>query len=97
MMVLVTYDVSTVSNSGKKRLNKIAKICVDYGLRVQNSVFECNVDSTQWMVFRNKLLKTYNKNEDSLRFYNLGGKWERKVEHHGTKEVPNIEKDTLIV
>lgn len=97
MMVLVTYDVSTVTNKGKKRLNKIAKICVDYGLRVQNSVFECTVDPTQWMVLKDKLLKTYDKNEDSLRFYNLGGKWDRKVEHHGIKEVPNIEKDALIV
>jgi len=97
MLVLITYDVSTLNKSGRRRLHRVAKICESFGLRVQNSVFECIVDQAQWVRLRNLLLNAYSKEEDSLRFYFLGKNWERRVEHHGTKETLNLEKDTLII
>lgn len=90
-MVLITYDVSTTARGGKRRLRKIAKKCLDYGLRVQNSVFQCEVDPVQWEVLKSDLLKLYNSEADSLRFYFLGSNWSRRVEHHGTKEIPDLE------
>lgn len=96
MMVLVSYDVSTRTASGVRRLRKISEICLDYGLRVQNSVFECNVDPAQWESLRESLLSMYSAQEDSLRFYFLGSNWKRRVEHHGTAEIQDIE-DPLIV
>lgn len=97
MMVLVSYDVSTINKIGRRRLRRVAKICLDYGQRVQNSVFECIVDPAQWVAMQNKLMKTYEPEEDSLRFYFLGKNWERKVEHHGTKKTLNLESGILIV
>ena len=97
MMVLVSYDVSTVNAAGRKRLRRVAKKCQDFGIRVQNSVFECLVDPARWAILKNDLLKIYNVQEDSLRFYYLGKNWQRKVEHHGTKKTPDLEKDVLIV
>ncbi len=97
MLVLVSYDVSTVNKRGQRRLRRVAKICESFGLRVQNSVFECIIDPAQWTRLRNLLLKAYSQEEDSLRFYFLGSNWERRVEHHGTKETLNLEKDTLII
>jgi len=97
MLVLITYDVSTLNKSGRRRLHRVAKICESFGLRVQNSVFECIVDQAQWVRLRNLLLNAFKKEEDSLRFYFLGKNWERRVEHHGTKETLNLEKDTLII
>jgi len=97
MLVLVSYDVSTINKTGRRRLVRIAKSCLNYGQRVQNSVFECIVDPAQWTAFRAELLRLYKPEEDSLRFYFLGKKWEGKVEHHGTKETPNLESGTLIV
>ena len=91
MMVLVSYDVSTVDSSGKARLRRVAKACLDYGQRVQNSVFECNVDPAQWVLLRERLLETFDPNQDSLRFYFLGSNWKRRVEHHGAKEVVDLE------
>lgn len=85
MYVLVTYDVSTKTAAGRKRLRQIAKICLDYGQRVQNSVFELLVDPSQWAQCKHKLLETYEPDEDSLRFYYLGKNWQRRVEHVGTK------------
>lgn len=85
MYVLVAYDVATSSPDGEKRLRRIAKICLDYGQRVQNSVFECRVDPAQWVLFKNKLLSEYDGHHDSLRFYFLGNNWDRRVEHHGAK------------
>jgi CRISPR-associated protein Cas2 len=96
MMVLVSYDVSTKDASGIRRLRKIAEICLDYGLRVQNSVFECNVDPAQWESLRESLLSMYKAEEDSLRFYFLGSNWKRRVEHYGASDIQDIE-DTLIV
>lgn len=96
MMVLVSYDVSTKTASGVKRLRKISEVCIDYGLRVQNSVFECNVDPAQWESLKDRLLSIYNSKEDSLRFYYLGSNWKRRVEHHGKGQIDDIE-DPLII
>ena len=97
MMVLVSYDVSTTTAKGRKRLRKIAEECQDYGQRVQNSVFECIVDPGQWVLLKEELLRLYDEPKDSLRFYYLGSHWQKKVEHFGIKDVPDLEKDTLII
>lgn len=91
MMVLVSYDVSTTTAAGRRRLRRVAKVCSDYGQRVQNSVFECVVDPTQWAQLRHRLLKEYQDDEDSLRFYFLGSHWKGKVEHHGIKHVLDLD------
>lgn len=96
MLVVVSYDVSTKTSSGKKRLRKVAETCLDNGVRVQNSVFECNVDPAQWEELKEELLSLYNKEEDSLRFYFLGSNWQRRLEHHGKETNLNIE-DLLII
>ncbi|HKP94948.1 MAG TPA: CRISPR-associated endonuclease Cas2 [Fibrobacteria bacterium] len=90
MLILVSYDVSTTSSAGRKRLRRTAKACEDFGLRVQNSVFECNVDPARWEVLKTRLMGIVNKDQDSLRFYFLGSNWERKVEHHGAKKPPDL-------
>ncbi len=84
MMMLISYDVARDEN-GAKRLRHVAKILEDYGQRVQNSVFECLVNPSQWVELRGKLLKEINPNLDSIRFYSLGSNWKRKVEHVGQK------------
>jgi len=86
MQILVTYDVSTVSEGGKRRLRRAAKVCLDYGQRVQNSVFECQVDTAQLVEMRSRLLGIIDTDQDSLRIYMLGSEWNRRVEHYGTKE-----------
>jgi CRISPR-associated protein Cas2 len=86
MLVLVTYDVSTTDAAGKARLRKVAKECVNYGQRVQNSVFECILDASQTLLLKDKLRSLINSKEDSLRFYYLGNKYETKIEHFGVKE-----------
>jgi CRISPR-associated protein Cas2 len=96
MVIVITYDVSTETPEGTKRLRNIAKICVDFGIRVQKSVFECNVDPTQWAILKDKLLSTYNSKEDSFRFYYLGSNWQRRVEHCGLNTAPEM-GGTLIV
>ena len=85
MMVLVTYDVNTASPEGRRRLRRVAKVCENYGQRVQNSVFECLVDPAQWAAFRQQLIDETDEDADSLRFYNLGKNWGRRVEHVGAK------------
>lgn len=96
MMVLVSYDVSTTTAAGVKRLRKIAEACVDHGLRVQDSVFECNIDPARWEILKDRLLSIYDSEKDSLRFYFLGSNWQRRVEHYGKGEIQDIE-DTMIV
>lgn len=96
MMVLVSYDVSTVDKEGQARLRRVAKACLDYGQRVQNSVFECNVDPAQWVTLRERLLRIFDPEQDSLRFYFLGSNWRRRVEHHGAKKVPDLEGPLVI-
>jgi CRISPR-associated protein Cas2 len=97
MLVLITYDVNVVSEGGQRRLRNIAKICKDYGMRVQNSVFECEVTPAQYVVLKNELVETFDKNKDSLRFYLLGKKGRQKVEHIGAKPVLDPAKDALIL
>lgn len=97
MLVLVTYDVSVTTSDGRRRLRQIAKICLDYGVRVQNSVFECEVDPAQYVQLKSKLLNTYDSKEDSLRFYLLGKKGKDKVEHWGAKPVDDPLRDPLIL
>lgn len=96
MMVLVSYDVATTTAAGVKRLRKIAEICVDHGLRVQDSVFECQVDPARWEILKNRLLSVYDAEKDSLRFYFLGANWRRRVEHYGKTGITDIE-DPLII
>lgn len=97
MLVLITYDVSVVSDSGQKRLRHIAKTCLDYGMRVQNSVFECEVDPAQFAFLKAKLLEIYDKDKDSLRFYMLGKKGRQRVEHFGAKKIDDVVSDVLIL
>jgi CRISPR-associated protein Cas2 len=97
MLVLITYDVSVISEGGQRRLRRIAKACQDYGMRVQNSVFECDVDSAQFVILRDRLVDIFDPENDSLRFYFLGKKGRRKVEHMGAKVVPDVFNDTLVL
>lgn len=86
MLVLITYDVSTTTTEGRRRLRQVAKRCEDMGQRVQNSVFECLVNQAQFVALKNRLKNIIDPNEDSLRFYFLGNNWKRRVEHIGTKK-----------
>lgn len=95
-MVVISYDVSTKTASGKKRLKKVAETCLNYGIRAQNSVFECVVDPRQWELLKNELLSIYNSSEDSLRFYLLGANWQRRLERHGKEKNLGVE-DLLIL
>lgn len=96
MLVLVTYDVSTTTREGQNRLKAIAGVCEGYGMRVQNSVFECDVDPAQWERLKTLLLKIMSPNMDSLRFYFMGSNWRRKIEHHGVQQSPDM-TDLLMV
>lgn len=96
MMVLITYDVNTTTEAGKKRLRRVAKQCVNYGQRVQNSVFECLLEPAQFAALKNRLEETIDKEKDSLRYYFLGSNWKRRVEHIGAKQVFDPE-GTIIV
>lgn len=86
MMILVTYDVNTGDLSGKARLRKVARHCVNYGQRVQNSVFECVLDAGQCKLFKESLLKMIDIDKDSIRFYYLGNQYKNKIEHYGAKQ-----------
>lgn len=96
MFVLITYDISTTTKKGRKRLRDVAKICQNYGQRVQNSVFECKVNETQFRILKNELEKIIDFKKDSLRFYRLGKNYEKTVEQIGLNEIYNIE-DPLIL
>ena len=95
MLILITYDVNTQTASGRKRLRKVAKQCVNYGQRVQNSVFECQLDATQYRQVRAILEELIDKETDSLRFYNLGDRYKNKVEHIGAK--PSFDVTELLI
>ena len=95
MLVLITYDVNTESSEGKNRLRRVAKICVDYGQRVQNSVFECLLDPAQLLFVKEKLLGIIDEKEDSLRIYRLGDKYERKIENFGAKQSYDPQKPLI--
>ncbi len=96
MMVVVSYDVSTVKAAGRRRLRRVARVCENWGQRVQNSVFECSVDPTEWATLRSRLLKEFNPEEDSLRFYFLGRKWRNRREHHGIKNVLDPDEPMIV-
>lgn len=96
MMVLITYDVNTETDAGKARLRKVAKQCVNYGQRVQNSVFECVMDYAKCLEVKHTLEKLIDKDKDSLRFYYLGNNYKNKIEHIGAKQSFDV-TDTLIV
>ena len=96
MFVLVTYDVSTTTKAGRKRLQRVAKACLDYGQRAQNSVFECQLDPAQFAALKQRLLEIVDLGEDSLRFYFLGSNWRRRVEHHGTKPTTDFDEPLIV-
>lgn len=95
MLVLITYDVSVASGDGARRLRRVARICEDYGQRVQFSVFECEIDPARWTQMRARLVKAIDIETDSLRFYFLGREWRRRVEHVGAK--PSDDPDGLLI
>jgi CRISPR-associated protein Cas2 len=96
MMVLITYDVETITPSGKRRLRRVAKQCVNFGQRVQNSVFECLVDPAQFAELKHRLESIIDLEKDSLRYYMLGDNWKSRIKHTGTKSSYNPE-DTMII
>lgn len=95
MLVLVSYDVAITTPGGKRRLRQVAKTCVNWGQRVQFSVFECVVDPAQWVTLKNQLERIIEKETDSLRYYYLGSNWKRRVEHVGAK--PSMDVDEPII
>jgi CRISPR-associated protein Cas2 len=95
MMVLVTYDVNTETEEGRRRLRRVARVCLNYGQRVQNSVFECPVDPAQFTRLKASLLDEIDAAFDSLRFYFLGKHWRNRVEHFGAK--PSIDPDAPLI
>jgi CRISPR-associated protein Cas2 len=95
MMVLVSYDVA-IDDGGQRRLRRVAKVCKNYGQRVQFSVFECIVDPAQWTALRHRLVKEINPATDSLRFYFLGANWKRRVEHVGAKPAVDFEGPLIV-
>lgn len=91
MFVIIAYDVNIASEGGKARLRRVAKECVNYGQRVQNSVFEVNLDYGKFILLKDRLIKLIDSEKDSLRFYYLGDKWEKRIEHIGAKQGYNSE------
>jgi CRISPR-associated protein Cas2 len=96
MYVLVTYDVATATPNGQTRLRRVAKICENFGQRVQNSVFEMKVDPAQWVVCRSQLQAEIDPESDSLRFYFLGANWQKRVEHVGAKPGYNVDGPLIV-
>jgi CRISPR-associated protein Cas2 len=96
MQVLVTYDVATSSEGGLRRLRRVAKVCLDYGQRVQNSVFECKIDQAQFVALRKRILELVDCELDSVRFYFLGNDWNGRVEHYGAKPSLNMDGPLLV-
>lgn len=96
MFVLVTYDVSTTTAAGRRRLARVAKVCKDFGQRAQNSVFECQVDPAQYADLKHRLLGIVEPEQDSLRFYLLGANWQRRVEHHGVNVTVDLDEPLIL-
>jgi len=96
MLVIVSYDVSTKDPGGPKRLRRVARACVDFGQRVQYSVFECLVDPTQWTILKLRLLQEFDPQCDSFRFYFLGSHYKNRIEHHGAKKPVDVEGPLLL-
>ena len=95
MLMLITYDVSTQDADGRRRLRRVARACLDLGQRVQNSVFECEVDPARWALLRAQLLAEIDPAKDSLRFYRLGAEGRRRVEHVGAKPATDLDGPLL--
>lgn len=96
MMVLISYDVSTMDAAGKARLRKVAKECQNHAQRVQNSVFEADLDYSSFLKLKDNLIRLIDEEKDSLRFYYLGNNWERRIEHIGAKKTYNPEGVIII-
>jgi CRISPR-associated protein Cas2 len=96
MFVLITYDVSTTDPEGPRRLRRVAKACMNFGQRVQYSVFECIVDPAQWTFLRQRLIDEIDPEADSLRFYFLGSNWKHRVEHIGAKKTLDQEGPLIV-
>jgi len=96
MYVLITYDVSTVTDDGQRRLRHVAKACLDCGQRVQNSVFECSLDPADFTKLRHRILEIIDLEADSVRFYHLGNNWRQRIEHHGTKEGYDVDGPMIV-
>ena len=96
MYILITYDVNTVLLNGEKRLRKVAKMCLNYGQRVQNSVFECELSEVQLVVLKNKLNNIIDKENDSIRIYHLGKNWDRKIETIGKNDTYKVDSTIII-
>ena len=96
MMVLITYDVDTISETGAKRLRKVAKVCQDYGQRVQNSVFECRLTEAQYVIVKNKIENIISMELDSVRFYFLGKNWPNRIERIGKKDNIDLDGELII-
>ena len=96
MLVLVSYDVQVTSPGGARRLRRIARACQDYGQRVQFSVFEIEIPADQWVLLRARLLKEMDEARDSLRFYFLGNKGQRRIEHVGAKPAVDFEAPLVV-
>lgn len=96
MMVLVSYDVSTIDAFGRRRLRRIAKNCLNYGIRVQNSVFECNVDPAQWTALKTAIEAICDEESDSLRYYYLGSDYKKRIEHYGAKPAIDVEEPLIL-
>jgi len=93
---LITYDVSTVEKAGMRRLRRVARACEDYGVRVQKSVFECQVGQTEWVQLRDRLLSEIKADEDSLRFYFLDEKAVQRTEHHGVDKPMDLTEPLIL-
>ena len=96
MLVLVTYDIDVTDPTGQKRLRRVAKQCVNYGIRVQNSVFECQVDAAQYTELKHRLLKEMDEEKDSIRFYSLGNHFTGKVEHFGIQNGIDLSEPLIL-
>ncbi len=96
MLILVTYDVATVESAGRRRLRRVAQACEDYGVRVQKSVFECQVGQTEWVRLKDRLLREIKTDEDSLRFYFLDETAKQKTEHHGVDKPLDLSEPLIL-
>ena len=96
MLILITYDVSTIEKAGQRRLRRVAQACEDYGTRVQKSVFECQVGQKEWAILRDRLLCEIKLEEDSLRFYFLDEKAAQRIEHHGTDKPLDLSEPLIL-
>lgn len=96
ILILITYDINVEDSSGKKRLRRVAKQCVNYGTRVQNSVFECQVDAAQYITLQHRILEEMDPEKDSVRFYSLGNRHQSKVEHYGVERGIQVDEPLIL-